>query len=282
MILIADSGSTKCDWLIADSSGNKIDQCSTIGFNPYFCDSDTILKHLNESNILKGRSDAITHVYFYGSGCSSPSLNAIIKESLKTFFCHSEIEVEHDLLGAAYATFDGEPNLTGILGTGSNSCYFDGSKLQEATPSLGYILGDEGSGSYFGKTLIKKYFYHQMPKELTKEFEVFSKLTKDELVKKVYKEPNANSYLAQFSKFLSHSYSHPYIKNLLFQGFSEFIEQHIICYPQYKELKTSFIGSIAFNFQDELNQALSNHGAMLGSIYKKPIDNLLTYHIKYK
>ena len=170
MILIADSGSTKCSWAICDEKGQIIDRCSTIGFNPYFITSAKVLKHLEDSDLNEIREN-ISEVYFYGAGCSSKKMNAIIESPFKKFFSKADINVCHDLDAACFSMYEGEPAITGILGTGSNSCFFDGENIYENAPSLGFMLGDEASGNNFGKKLLCLYFNNVLDDDLKQKYE---------------------------------------------------------------------------------------------------------------
>jgi len=170
MILIADSGSTKCSWALCDQNGKLIKEIRTIGFNPYFIDKKNILKELKKSSLTEGAKE-IKEVYFYGAGCSSKDKNSIIEESLQSFFINSKIIIKHDIDAACYAMYKGNPNITCILGTGSNSCFYDGEKIVENAPSLGFLLGDEASGNYFGKKILTLYFNNVMPEDLKVRFE---------------------------------------------------------------------------------------------------------------
>jgi glucosamine kinase len=170
MILIADSGSTKCDWLLLNGDQIAV-ECNTMGFNPYFHDSATIEAHVREKAELMQYADAVDAIYFYGAGSSSAELKAIVASALKNLFPNANIQVGHDLDGAALATYEGQPHIACILGTGSNSCFFDGKSIYEEVPALAYILGDEGSGSYIGKRLLADFFYKRMPQALAAEFQ---------------------------------------------------------------------------------------------------------------
>ena len=178
MILVADSGSTKCDWIIIDNSNTKL-KTKTMGFNPFFHSTEFILGKIQENKIFQDYRDKIIEIYFYGAGCSSANRKLILENALSQFFNHAErIVVDHDLTGAALATTPFSPGIACILGTGSNSCFFDGKNIHENVPALGYILGDEGSGSYFGKILLADWLYHRMPTELAIEFQKRFNLTK--------------------------------------------------------------------------------------------------------
>lgn len=283
IILIADSGSTKSDWLAIDENGEVLAQFNTMGFNPYFHSADKVESELNGTEEMMEIAEKVEKTYFYGAGSSSVEMCSIIKEGLSRVLVNSEIHVGHDLDGAAYSTWSGEPSITCILGTGSNSCYFDGEKTSEEVPSLAYILGDEGSGSWFGKRLLQGFFYKQLPQNIHEDFirefgEEESKVTS--VNKRVYKEEGPNVYLASFTKFLGKHKSDPMIKQWLLDGFHAFLSVHVECYSNFKDVPVHFIGSIAFHFKDELVEACNQRGIRVGNMIKKPIDGLADYHVK--
>ncbi|MFK7755977.1 MAG: ATPase [Flavobacteriales bacterium] len=281
MILIADSGSTKTDWRLIDNSGETLLDFSTMGFNPYFHTADLVEEKMKESLGAMSINKKVQHVFFYGAGCSSDSLQAIIREGLERIFISASVSVDHDLKACAYATYFGEPIISCILGTGSNSCAFDGETVYEEVPSLAFILGDEGSGSCFGKKLIRDYFYKKLPKEISNAFFEEFGLTDKKLVNMVYNEPNANVYLASFTRFIGQFRHHPHVKNWLNDGFREFIDIHVKCFDNWADVKVHFIGSVAFYFLEDLKQACLDEGVQIGTVIQKPIDNLVRYHIEY-
>lgn len=282
MIIVADSGSTKCDWAIVDNSGNVISIFSTMGFNPYFHSKEFILKELHTNRGHFPPVKKVEKVFFYGAGCSAPHLNQIIDDALSFFFPKSEVEVDHDLVGAAYATFNGKTAISCILGTGSNSCLFDGNKIREEVPALAYVLGDEGSGSYFGKQLLRDYFYHRLPKELNDPFVKEFEPTKDAVISKVYNEPFANVYLASYMHFISTHKEHPFIKEMITKGLKEFLDIHVKCFEESKSLAVHFVGSVAYYCEEILREVAQKSEIEIGTITKKPIDGLVDYHLKYK
>ncbi|MDZ4823851.1 MAG: ATPase [Flavobacteriales bacterium] len=282
MILIADSGSTKCDWALIDEKGSRLGDFETTGLNPYFHDEEKIENALRENNSLSITSKDITHVFFYGAGSSNEEMCAIMKRGLARVFSSAEILVEHDLLGSAMATYDGESCISCILGTGSNSCFFDGKKVYEEVPSLAYILGDEASGSYFGKILLREYFYKQLPEDLRDDFEKAYAPTKSEIISKIYREPNANTYLAGFMKFIGEHRDHPHVMNWVTEGMKHFIQIHVKCFSNWKEVPVHFVGSIGHYFEHCLRNAAKQEGIRLGRIIQKPIDGLVEYHVRFK
>ena len=191
------------------------------------------------------------------------------------------MHVSHDLDGAALATYNGEPHIAAILGTGSNSCFFDGEKIYEEVPALAYILGDESSGSYYGKRLLADYLYRRMPRHLYDEFKATYNLTKDIVMTNVYMRPHANVYLASFMRFCSSHRDEPYIRNMIRKGMREYLETHIACYDNHREVPVNFVGSIAHYFEDVLRNVAGEMGIRVGHIVKKPIHGLVDYHKKY-
>ena len=282
MILIADSGSTKCDWLLIDSSGKRYGAFSSMGFNPYFHSEEVIEKALKGHPSIAAVASEIKAVFFYGAGCSTERLNAIITRGLSRVFEHAHVHVDHDLVGAAYSTYDGEPAITCILGTGSNSCFFDGEQVYEEVPSLAYILGDEGSGSYYGKRLLREYYYKKLPDEIRIAFEKEFTLNKDQFISRIYNEPNANVYLASFMRFIGKFSDHAHVQQWMREGMTEFIDIHVQCFPQYKEVPTHFVGSVAYYFQSILQETCDKMDVRLGNVIQKPIDGLVDYHLNYK
>ncbi len=282
MIIVADSGSTKCDWAIIDNSGKIVSIFSTMGFNPYFHSKEFIIKELHTNRGHFPPLKRIEKVFFYGAGASAPYLIKILADALSFFFPLASVEVDHDLVGAAYSTYTGEPAISCILGTGSNSCFFDGENLSEEVPALAYILGDEGSGSYFGKKLLRDYFYKRMPKDILDPFVKEFEPTKDKIIRSVYNEPHANVYLASYMTFVSTFKDNPYFQKMIFEGLSEFVEIHVKCFKNYQNVPVHFVGSVAHYCEDILLKVTKENNLKVGKITKKPIDGLIDYHLKYK
>lgn len=282
MILIADSGSTKCDWALIDEKGKRIDNFNTMGLNPYFHDEETVETALKENASLIAVSDNITHIFFYGAGSSTEELCAHMKRGLQRVFKKADILVDHDLLGAAMSTYDGRPGITCILGTGSNSCHFDGKTIYEEIPSLAYILGDESSGSWYGKILLQEYFYKKLPEDLRAAFIEKYSPNKDTILMRVYQEPNANVYLASYMKFLGEHYEHPHVRDWVYKGMKHFSNIHVQCFKNFREVPVHFIGSVGHIFQDILKRVAEEDGWELGTIIRRPLDGLVDYHVKYK
>jgi len=280
MIFIIESGSTKSDWVLVDNKNNQ-SFYTTIGFNPYFHSSEFIEKEILKSQAIAEVSGEISKIYFFGAGCSSAELNEIIYDGLRKVFQNAEVHVDHDLVACAYATYKGSAGISCIIGTGSNSCYFDGENLVEEVPALGYILGDEGSGSYFGKYLLSNYLYHKLPEDINSKFVERYGLSKDEIIDFVYKKPNANVYISSFMPFVVEHKDHSFFKEVIVKGLENFMEVHVCCYANYKETPVHFVGSLSAILEKELREAANKYGIVIESIVKNPIDGLVKYHLKY-
>ena len=281
MIIIADSGSTKCSWAICDKNGQIVERCSTIGFNPYFIKSSQVLNHLQNSD-LKEIKDNVDEVYFYGAGCSSKKMNDIIEKPFVEFFSNAQVNIHHDLDAACYSMYDGEPAITGILGTGSNSCFFDGEKIYENAPSLGFMLGDEASGNNFGKKLLCLYFNNVLDEDLKQKYEENYETDIAQINSNVYNNSRANVYLAKFFPFVSENKSHPQMHTLIMKTLDEFFKLHICCFEDFKKVKVNFIGSVAFFLKEEIKKVAQKYNCEIGHIVKNPIDRLIKYHFSNK
>lgn len=278
MILIADSGATKTDWCFGEDKENaKIIQ--TQGINPFHQSKEHIDKVLKEELLpqLKNAT-SITHIHFYGAGCT-PEKSLIVKEALQTAFSQAETQVESDLLGAARSLCGKEPGIACILGTGSNSCEYDGEKLRSNVSPLGYILGDEGSGAVLGKRLVSDCLKHQLPEHICQNFLEESKLTPAEIIDKVYRQPQANRFLASLTPFLSRHREEPEIHDLLVSCFSDFFQRNVMQYD-YPQKPVHFTGSIAWYFQKEVKEAAEKKNILCGKFIKSPIHGLIAYHFE--
>ena len=280
-VLIADSGSTKCDWQLLDESGKELAEFHTMGFNPYFHSADLVEKVMGDNADVQSMASDITHVFFYGAGSSSAELCSIIQEGLQRVFPGASVVVDHDLVGAAYSTYDGRPGITCIIGTGSNSCHFDGSAVLEEVPALAYILGDEASGSWHGKKLLAAKLYHKLPNEVAEDFDRTYGFTKSDIIDKVYREPDPNVFLASFMTFIGKHKEQPLFQVWLKEGFQAFVDVHVKCFSNWQNEPVHFIGSVAYHFQEELRSVCEADGVTVGAIIKKPIDGLASYHLKH-
>lgn len=280
MILIADSGSTKCDWKLMDGE-REVGAISTMGFNPFFHSEAIISTTVRAQGMLYKYADKVTELYIYSAGCSSPDLNKVVENALRSVFRNAKIHVDHDVLGAALAACQGEPGIACILGTGSNSCFYDGSGIYEEIPSLAYILGDEGSGSWYGKQLLRDYLYKEpIPEGLRQEL-VDQGYTKNAILENIYMQPHANVYLASFMKTISKYRETDYVQQMIHDGMRAFLLRHVCCFKNHKEVTTNFVGSIAYYFRDILEDEAKKLGITIGNVVKKPIDGLVEYHLKH-
>lgn len=281
MILIADSGSTKTDWRFIDDK-NYIHQANTQGINPYFVNSDDISKIL-ENELLPALPAYIQNekieIYFYGAGCSSFEKCNDVKAGIRKVFPNATITVEHDLLAAARALCGHKEGLAAILGTGSNSCFYNGKDIIQNQPSLGFILGDEGSGAFLGKQLICDFLNEEMPKEISERMKDRFKLSKDEVLENVYKKPFPSRYLASFSKFIYQNLKHEYCNKLVIDAFKLFFERHICKYPRKGELPLGIVGSVGFYYSNIISRIAEEKGIPMGKVLESPIAGLTLYHL---
>jgi glucosamine kinase len=278
MILVADSGSTKTNWLTRDAPVME-----TIGFNPFFHTSDAIYDQLTRYDRLNNIRSLVTQVFFYGAGCSSAERSSIVRKALEKFFTGAEIYVDHDLKAAALATYDGRRCISCILGTGSNVCLYDGVEIDSSVSrGLGYILGDEASGSYFGRRLLTAFIYKELPKTTHELMLEKYSLTKEKILWAVYNEPHANVYMAGFAKVLSLSPDRDYVESLVYEGFKDFFRHNVVCFEGYKNMPVHFVGSIAFYFKDTLAKVAAEYGCELGNVNRQPIYKLLEWHERTK
>lgn len=275
MILVADSGSSKTDWM-GYHNGETI-KFSTPGINPYFSSELEIPKLIAKNEMLIKYADEVKEIYFFGAGCSSPDKHEVVSNGLSAVFNQAFISVDHDLLGSVYATCGNTEGLNCILGTGSNICYFDGKKIHDGHHGLGYVLGDEGSGTFFGKKVLLSYLYNKMPTNLAAEFKKAYPTEKEQIITNVYQKPFPNIYLASFSRFMASNKEHPFIQEILKTGFQEFVDTNIRDYPKYQNVPCHFVGSIAYYYQDELKAILNENGIEAGKILQKPIEELYQF-----
>ncbi|MCB0558471.1 MAG: hypothetical protein H6573_17850 [Lewinellaceae bacterium] len=278
MVVVVDSGSTKADWKMVNSNGMQ--SISTMGFNPVFHTENKIYQELQEVFDDGVKPEEATQVYYYGAGCWDAKLKSVVSNALTRIFYNADIEVEHDLLGAARATCLRDPGISCILGTGSNSCLYDGTNVTDNVTNLGYLLGDEGSGTHLGKSLIRAYFYRELPQALTNELDKAYPGGKQAMLDKIYGKGTPNVYLASFTKFMSHNIEHPFIQRLLYNSFAEFIDRHARKYHNHLSLPIHFIGSVAYYFQDVIRAVLEERAMTPGRFIQKPIDNLVSFHTK--
>lgn len=276
IILIADSGSTKAEWCLLD--GKKRKAIYTQGISPYFLNTDQIQQILAVELKKKMGDIEPDEVYYYGTGCANPENMKSIKLALKKTFSSAKISVDHDLMGAAKALCGNEKGVVCILGTGSNSCYYNGKKIEKNSPGLGFILGDEGSGAYLGKKVVQYYLYNTFDPDLMDRFNAKYKTSSIEILDAVYKRPLPNRYLAEFVPFLIENRGHFMIENIIEDSFNEFFFNHVYKYRESWIMPIHFIGSVAFGFKDILEEMCDSYELQLGRVIRNPIDGLVKYH----
>ncbi len=279
MILIADGGSTKCDWILLDINGDIKLKTRTKGLNPAVFKKGIIEERLFENEDLKINKDNITEIYFYGAGCGTENPRLMLKGIFEDYFSKASVDVKEDTYAAAYAVTS-EPGIVCILGTGSNSSFFDGKNINTSIPSLGYVLMDEASGNYFGKKLIRDYYYKKMPEDLRAQFASQYDLNADEIKLNIYKKENPNTYLANFAEFMFKSEQNEYFTSVLRKGIKDFFKNRIKPYDDYQKLPVHFVGSIAYFSSDIIMQVAKKYNVKIGNIVRRPIDGLIEYHKK--
>lgn len=279
MILVADSGSTKTDWrLIKDKT--EVLACSTMGFNPYFVDAALVLKELSAS-ALSAKKEEVVQVFFYGAGCSSEEKKAFLTTIFAQFFTKATIVVEHDLLAAARAVCKNESGLVAILGTGANTCLYNGKDITHNIPALGYVLGDEGGGVHLGKLFIKKLLHGQLSNSVAADFnQTFPELAINIILDKVYKQALPNRFLASFAQFILKHEDDVTVKPIIQQSFHEFFKQYIVLYPNYQQHPLHIVGSIGFYFQQHIVLIAKDYGVIIGKVVQQPINELVDFHLR--
>jgi glucosamine kinase len=277
MKLIADSGSTKTEWCLLH--GEEPATYHTQGVSPYFQDLEQITAIFRDELLPQlPAGTAVDAVHFYGTGCASPINADKVLKALQTVFSQAACEVQHDLMGAARGLCGRTPGVASILGTGSNSCYYDGTDIISNNPGLGYVLGDEGSGTFLGKKVLQYYLYKTFDDELRFRFEQKFNVTKDEILDNVYRQPLPNRYLASFAIFLAENRGHFMIENILEDGLNEFFFNHIYKYRESWTVPLHFTGSIAWYYKDVIEELCQLYELQLGKIMKGPMAGLVQYH----
>ena len=279
MKIIVDSGSTKTDWIAIDDGGNKLFETQTLGLNP-----QVLTEHILEERIINNYDlyqvrKEVTKIYFYGAGCGTEPPNKLLKKVFTPIFVNADINIKEDTYAAVYSCCKpGEKAIVSIIGTGSNCSYFDGNKIHQKITSLGYVLMDDASGNYFGRQLLRDYYFNIMPKELGIKFENKFNLKAEVIKDSLYKKPNPNTYLAKFAKFLIENKDLKYSKELIKKGFILFVENQINQFENSNEVSLHFVGSVGFYLQENLKKVLESKGLKIGKVIKKPIDGLVSYH----
>jgi len=278
MLIIADSGSTKTDWMLVDDQNNS-HHIQTSGLNPYYLTVDEIVKTLFEQALLTSIADKKNILYFYGAGCLFDDKREIISQAFHHFFSNTKVFIETDLVGAAHALCGNNSGIVCILGTGANSCFFDGKKIFQPHPSLGYILGDEGSGVFIGKQILASFLNNEMPEELRTIFQSKYNYSTEYIMNRVYHEPQANRFLASFSVFAKENINHSFILKTVYESIQSFFVYHVLPYPEHNSQPINFVGSIAYEFSEIIKEIGSRLNLEIGKIIQKPIESLTEFHL---
>ncbi len=278
MKLIADSGSTKTTWILLEGDNVK-NTITTSGLNPYFHTSASVESVIRADLAPYLAEYHIKEVHFYGAGCSTAYNNNMIVDAIHVFFRNTRVFVYHDILGAARALFGNGKGIACILGTGCNSCYFDGATTVSPIDSLGYLFGDEGAGSYLGKLLLGAYLKKELPGDLRTSFDKHYGYTLEDILNSLYNKPSPNRFLASFSHFLSPNREHPFIQELLVRSFRDFFSAHIRKYESYRTASIGVIGSIAHCYSEVLQKVANEEDVKITRILSSPVEGLVEYHL---
>jgi glucosamine kinase len=274
--LIADSGSTKTEWCLMNGKSAKT--FYTQGLSPYFLSAEQIEYVINEELKGKLKNTEPDEIFFYGTGCSNIDNVKLVKKAISKVFTNATVYVDHDLMGAAKALCGHDKGIACILGTGSNSCYYNGKKILKNSPGLGYVLGDEGSGAYLGRKVIQYFLYNTFDEDLMDRFNAKYNTNSDEILSAVYKKPLPNRYLAAFTGFLVENRGHYMIENIIEDSFNDFFFNHVFKYRESWTMPINFTGSVAYGFSDVLKEMCSSYELQLGKVIKKPMDGLVKFH----
>ena len=279
MYLIVDSGSTKSDWYSIDDAGHVLFSTQTLGLNPHVLSSSILNERIiNNFTLFKNRN-SVKKIFFYGAGCGIFSSQERIKKVFKKIFVNSDFDIKEDTYAAVYSTVElAEESIVCIMGTGSNCTYFDGTKIHQKVVSLGYILMDEASGNFYGKQLIRSYYFNLLPKKIAIKFKKQYDLSPDTIKDKIYRNENPNSYLAKFAKFLIEHKKDPFLRDMIFNGMRRFINHQILQFENAKKIPVHFVGSISYFLKEELEQVFKEYNLKLGKVIKRPIDGLVAFH----
>jgi glucosamine kinase len=274
--LIADSGSTKAEWCLINGRSTKT--FYTQGLSPYFLSSEQIEYIITEELRSKMKKSEPDEIYFYGTGCSNAENVKLVKKAIEKVFTEAKVAVDHDLMGAAKALCGNEKGVACILGTGSNSCYYNGRKIVKNSPGLGYVLGDEGSGAYLGRKVVQYFLYKTFDADLMDRFNAKYRTNSDEILTAVYKKPLPNRYLASYAEFLAENRGHYMVENIIEDGFNDFFFNHIYKYRESWTMPIHFTGSVAHGFKDVLKDLCNSYELQLGKVIKKPMEGLIKFH----
>jgi N-acetylglucosamine kinase-like BadF-type ATPase len=277
MKIIADAGATKIDWVVIHD--DKVsDPMETPGFNPYFMDQSILTDAMSKDLVPFISPEVIDNVYYYGAGCSTAQKCAIVDDVLKEVFPHADIDIHHDLVGAARSLFGDQEGIACILGTGSNSCLYNGSEITENVASLGFLFADEGSGAYLGKLWLTAYLREKLPEHLKKSFEKQYNYTLEQILDTVYNKPHPNQFLASFSKFISGIKEDKYVNDLVKRNFRDFFTEQVTRYTGFKKKKIGAVGSVGYYFSDIFKEVAGEFGLNVSINIQSPIEGLVKYH----
>ncbi len=278
MIIIADGGSTKTNWCLLNDEQKRI-YFNTEGYNPYFSDTEYIINSLNNNLPSDLNIAGITELYYYGAGCSTAEKVDTVVKAMESVFSSAKVFVGHDLLAAARALLGVKPGFAAILGTGTNTCLYNGQDITLNIDSLGYFLGDEGSGSYIGKRLLRDYMRGFMPGNLQEVFYETYKLNDEDILDNLYNKPLPNRFCASFSKFIYDNNNYvEYTRDVVGEAFRAFFKNLVSRYPEYQKHSLNCVGSVGYNFRDILAEVANEYGMQVGKIIRSPIDDLVNYH----
>ncbi|MGZ3867056.1 MAG: N-acetylglucosamine kinase [Bacteroidia bacterium] len=278
MILIADSGSTKTDWVLVDKNANR-SSYSTVGYNPYFINSETVYNSISEKLVPLLNSGIVKKVIFYGAGCSTTYNVNIINRALSRCFINAEVIVDHDILAAARALLGKRPGFAAVLGTGSNTCLYDGKIIEKNIDSLGYLLGDEGSGSCIAKKIVRDYMRGSLSPELNKRFEDMFNVNNSVILDNLYNKMMPNRFLAGFCKFAHENKDTYYVKGIVRESFNDFFKNLVSLYPDYRKYSFNCVGSVGYSFKEILREVCESYHMKYGNVISSPIDSLVNYHL---
>lgn len=276
-ILLADSGATKCEWCLVQP--NKRPRVFfTQGISPYFQNAAQIESIIRNELMHELKKAEITEIFYYGTGCASTVNAKQVQKALQAVFPQAHTEVTHDLMGAARALCGREKGIACILGTGSNSCYYDGKKIAKNSPGLGYVLGDEGSGAYLGKKVIQYYLYNTFDEDLRYKFDLKYNTDKVTILEQVYKQPLPNRYLASFALFLTENRGHYMVENIIEDGLNDFFFTHLCKFGESWKYPINFVGGVAYGFKDKIIELCESYEFEFGQILKNPMEGLIRFH----
>lgn len=277
MILIADAGATKIQWVVIHD-GKSTEPLETPGFNPYFMDPDILRNAVEKDLVPYINPEYIKQVFYYGAGCSTPQKCGMVEDVLKEIFEKADFEIHHDLLGAARSLFGNHEGIACILGTGSNSCLYDGKDILENVTSLGYFFGDEGSGAYLGKLWLTEYLRGRMPDHLRQAFDSRYGYSLENILDAIYSKPHPNRFLSSFSTFIADYKADEFVKKLIRKNFEDFFSEQVTKYSHYQEKPLGVVGSVGFHYQDIFMEVAAAYQLKITRVIKSPIEGLAEFH----